>query len=463
MAKDNVKIPARVIAAVVATGLLSFCGVIVETAMNVSFPKLMAEFNVTTNVVQWMTSIYLLIVAIIVPLSALLKRAFRTKPLFLTAVTFFIVGAVTDALAPSFPPLLLGRLIQGIGTGISLPLMFNIIMEQVPRQRIGLMMGFGNLITGIAPAIRPTFGGIIVSSLGWRWIFYTLLPVLIVALLLGSWGIQQKSATTRQHFDVLSCLLIAVMFTGLVYGFSNLAALPLLSWQVGGAILAGLVAMGLLSWRSLVITTPILDLHLLANHRFAGHVLIFFLTQMCSLGFAFLLPNYIQLVNHNTALVAGLVVMPAGFCGAILAPIGGRLLDTYGPKKPILAGALLMTVAILVFTTCSRAMGNLTIMIVYMFYMAGMGSLMGTIMTSALASLPRDKQAQGNAILNTLQQFAGSMGASLVAMIVAKSQVGVGKSAAATALGTQHAFVLMFVFAFIIAGTAIRFVPRQLK
>lgn len=108
-------------------------------------------------------------------------------------------------------------------------------------------------------------------------------------------------------------------------------------------------------------------------------------------------------------------------------------------------------------------MGNLTIMIVYMFYMAGMGSLMGTIMTSALASLPRDKQAQGNAILNTLQQFAGSMGASLVAMIVAKSQVGVGKSAAATALGTQHAFVLMFVFAFIIAGTAIRFVPRQLK
>lgn len=313
MAKDNVKIPARVIAAVVATGLLSFCGVIVETAMNVSFPKLMAEFNVTTNVVQWMTSIYLLIVAIIVPLSALLKRAFRTKPLFLTAVTFFIVGAVTDALAPSFPPLLLGRLIQGIGTGISLPLMFNIIMEQVPRQRIGLMMGFGNLITGIAPAIGPTFGGIIVSSLGWRWIFYTLLPVLIVALLLGSWGIQQKSATTRQLFDVLSCLLIAVMFTGLVYGFSNLAALPLLSWQVGGAILAGLVAMGLLSWRSLVITTPILDLHLLANHRFAGHVLIFFLTQMCSLGFAFLLPNYIQLVNHNTALVAGLVVMPAGF------------------------------------------------------------------------------------------------------------------------------------------------------
>ncbi len=156
MSKHTVKIPARVIAAVIATGLLSFCGVIVETAMNVSFPKLMTEFGVTTNVVQWMTSIYLLVVAIIVPLSALLT----------------------------------GRLIQGLGTGISLPLMFNIIMEQVPRQRIGLMMGFGNLITGIAPAVGPTFGGIIVSSFGWRWIFYILLPFLLVSLLLGTWGIQ---------------------------------------------------------------------------------------------------------------------------------------------------------------------------------------------------------------------------------------------------------------------------------
>ena len=327
MSKHTVKIPARVIAAVIATGLLSFCGVIVETVMNVSFPKLMTEFGVTTNVVQWMTSIYLLVVAIIVPLSALLKRSFRTKPLFLTAVTFFTLGVIIDALAPTFPVLLTGRLIQGLGTGISLPLMFNIIMEQVPRQRIGLMMGFGNLITGIAPAVGPTFGGIIVSSLGWRWIFYILLPFLLVSLLLGTWGIQQKTATARQHFDMLSCLLIAVMFIGLVVGFSNLATLPLLSWPVGGAILIGLLAMGLLSWRSLSITTPILDFHLFGNRRFAGHVLIFFLTQMCSLGFAFLLPNYIQLANHNTALLAGLVVMPAGFGGALFAPVGGRLLD----------------------------------------------------------------------------------------------------------------------------------------
>lgn len=115
------KIPCKVIAAIIATGLMSFCGVIVETAMNISFPKLMTEFNVTTNVVQWMTSIYLLVVAIIVPLSALLKKGFPTKKIFITANLLFILGVLIDSFAPNFPLLLLGRAIQGLGTGSPCP------------------------------------------------------------------------------------------------------------------------------------------------------------------------------------------------------------------------------------------------------------------------------------------------------------------------------------------------------
>lgn len=459
---ESVKIPRKVIAAVVATGLMSFCGVIVETAMNISFPKLMAEFNVTTNVVQWMTSIYLLIVAIIVPLSALLKKSFPTKKIFLVANLLFISGVVIDGLAQNFPLLLLGRAIQGVGTGIALPLMFNIIMEQVPREKIGLMMGFGNLITGIAPAVGPTFGGIVIASLGWRWIFIILLPFLVISLLAGIWGIQQKSAIERQRFDLVSCLLIAIMFTGLVVGFSNLSSTPLVSLMSGGMLLIGLVAMTLLSWRSLSISQPVLEFRLFANHRFAGHILIFFLTQMCSLGFAFLLPNYIQLVNHNSALIAGLIVMPAGIGGAVCAPIGGRLLDKFGPRKPIVTGSCLMLLAILCFALMAHHLSNLFITIVYVFYMVGMGMLMGTVMTSALASLPKEQSPQGNAILNTLQQFAGSMGTSLVAMIVAKSQVGVGKTPAATATGTAHAFLLMLVFAVIILLSVLKFIPKRL-
>lgn len=253
------------------------------------------------------------------------------------------------------------------------------------------------------------------------------------------------------------------MFIGLVVGFSNLSNTPLTSLRSGGMILIGLVAMGLLSWRSLTITQPVLDFRLFRNHRFAGHVLVFFLTQMCSLGFAFLLPNYIQLVNHNTALIAGLIVMPAGIGGAVFAPIGGHLLDKFDPRKPITTGAGLMLIAILSFTLAAHQLSNLFITTVYVVYMVGMGMMMGTVMTSALAVLPTEQTPQGNAILNTLQQFAGSMGTSLVAMIVAKSQVGVGKTPTATAMGTGNALIMMLVFAIIIFGEFSSLSPTSTK
>ncbi len=159
MSHKTSKIPGKVYAAITATGLMSFSGVLVETAMNVAFPTLMKEFGVATNVVQWMTSIYLLVISVIVPLSAVLKSTFKTKKLFITANLLFLAGLLIDGFAPNFSLLLLGRAIQGAGTGIALPLMFNIILEQVPVDRIGTMMGFGNLITGIAPALGPTLAG----------------------------------------------------------------------------------------------------------------------------------------------------------------------------------------------------------------------------------------------------------------------------------------------------------------
>lgn len=164
MVKSSDKIPAKVFAAIVATELMSFCGVIVETSMNIAFPTLMREFGVSTNVISWMTSIYLLAISIIVPISAILKSSYKTKNLFLTANVLFLLGLIVDAIAPSFVFLLLGRVIQGIATGIALPLMFNIILEQVPKSKIGTMMGVGNLITGAAPALGPTFGGIVINS-----------------------------------------------------------------------------------------------------------------------------------------------------------------------------------------------------------------------------------------------------------------------------------------------------------
>ncbi|KGE72956.1 MFS transporter [Limosilactobacillus reuteri] len=423
MSTNTEKIPAKVVAAIVATGLMSFCGVIVETAMNVTFPILMREFSITTNQVQWMTSIYLLLVAIVVPLSAILKSSYQTKTLFTVANLLFIGGIIIDALAPSFGVLLVGRAIQGIGTGIALPLMFNIIMEQVPTSRIGFIMGIGNLITGVAPAIGPTFGGIVASKLNWRWVFYSLIPLLIISFVLGEWGITQKSPIKKQQIDLFSMLMIVFMFCGFVTGFSNLGSQAFMTFSVGGALLIGILGMGLFAWRSLTLKEPILQLRLFRNKKFSGHVLGFFLTQLISLGFA----------------------------GAIFAPLGGRILDKFGARKPILIGTSLCLIALIAFTVSGRHLTNIFIALVYILYMGGMGMCMGCVMTSALTVVGKAKQSQGNAILNTLQQFAGAIGTSLVAMIVAASQSHLHTTRRiSTAIGTQEAFGMLTIFCIII-------------
>ncbi|WP_363473095.1 MDR family MFS transporter [Companilactobacillus musae] len=453
------KIPLKVLLAVIATGLMSFCGVIVETSMNISFPTLMKEFNVTTSTVQWMTTIYLLVVAIVVPLSSFFKKNFKTKTLFIFANLFFILGVLIDAIAPAFPILLLGRVIQGLGTGIALPLMFNIILENVPASKIGLMMGIGTLITAVAPAIGPTFGGLVVSALGWRYIFVILLPILIISFLLGIKNIEQKSQIQKSAFDLASLIALILTFGGLIYGFSNMSNLNLyviVSFIIGILGLIGFVV------RSEKIKQPILNLNVLKNKTFASHVLSFFFFQILSLGFAFILPNYIQLVNHQSATIAGLAVLPAGVVGAILAPLGGKILDEMGARLPILFGVTFADISLIIFTIFSRNLNTTLIIWAYILYMFGMGLSFGNIMTNGLKYLTNQNQADGNAIFNTLQQFAGATGTSIVSAIIALSQNNKSLSTAtSTAIGTQHAFIILVILGLINLLILFKAIPRE--
>lgn len=442
------RIGGKVVSAIVATGLLSFSGVIVETAMNIAFPTLMKEFSISTELVSWLTTIYLLVLAIVVPLSALLKSNFKTKHLFIVANLCFLGGVIIDIISPNFYLLLLGRAIQGLGTGIALPLMFNIIMEQVPLAKRGLMMGLGNLITGIAPAVGPTFGGLIVTTIGWRFIFICLIPVLLASLLLGSWAIEQASPLVKQKLDQLSLLLIILMFSGLIYGFNHLSSAKFVSWQVLGSLIVGGGAASLLVWWSNKSNQPLLDLRLLSGGKFKLYLLAFFLTQLMSLGFAFLLPNYLQIVNQQTAFAAGLLVLPAGFLGAVAGLIGGRLFDKYGARLPLLSGAISYGLATGVFVGRGWWLPNHFIMLAYCLYMLGMGLTMGAVMTVALESVKSTKTKEANALLNTVQQFAGALGTAVVSTIVAVSQASQqGSFHTATARGTHYALLLLLVLA----------------
>ena len=435
----------KTLRAVTATGILSFAGIVVETAMNVAFPTLMRDFHVSTSAVQWLTTGYLLVLALVIPTSSFLKRSFKTKSLFVISNLFFILGTVAAMLAPSFAIILLGRLIQGIGTGIALPLMFNIIVEQVPISKTGTVMGFANLIIAIAPAVGPTMGGFIVKMFGWRVIFLVLLPLLVISLILGMTSITQKSAIEHLKFDFISWIILAIAFSSLVFATNQASISGWLDWRVIVLLLVSVLAILGFYKYSKKPHHPLIRTNVLLNWRFDLSTIALMISQFSILGTSFLLPNFAQLSLHQNAFVAGLLLLPGTTLGIFLSLLGGKMYDVLGARKPIMLGFSLYAIATLLF---SIFMPKMTIwMIIIFFAIAIMGQAFssGNTMTSGLHQVEDQFNTDANAVLNTVQQLAGALGTSIVATIVAEHQSTVHQIAFGTMTGVRTAFCLLFI------------------
>ncbi|MGO3129821.1 MFS transporter [Leuconostoc mesenteroides] len=204
--------------AIIAVALVSFSGIMAETAMNVTFPVLTRYFSTSLNSIQWVTTAYLLSVTIMITTSAYLNKRYNTRYLWLASLIFFATGTLVGGLASNLPVLLIGRVLEGLAAGISMPLMFNLIVQLVPRSKIGVWMGIGSMVVSLAPSFGPTYGGALIDTLGWRSIFFILLIVPIISLLLG-WRTIDNSEETQANvsFDVLAFGLLSVsLITALI-------------------------------------------------------------------------------------------------------------------------------------------------------------------------------------------------------------------------------------------------------
>ena len=439
----------RLILSVVAAGIMSFSGVTVETAMNVTFPELMSEFNIGTSTVQWMTTAYLLVLAAIVPTSSYLSRRFRTKHVFIAAMCFYIAGIVCGFTAQSFPMLLVGRILEGMGTGIALPLMFNIITEQAPASCMGTMMGVGTLVTAMAPAVGPSVGGWLAENFGWRAIFAALLPILLVSFALGVFSIRQSHEVADEKFDVPGWLAIAASFACLVFAVDLGAGLGWTSAATLGLFAAFVVLLALFVVREHSCEQPLIHLTIFGQSRFVMGVVAIVALQFVVLGLSFLIPNYSQLVMGAGATEAGSILLPGCVVGAIMAPLSGQILDRLGPRRPILAGAACVFVGTVLFAALSQNLATLPAICIYICFAFGQSLMVGNSMTTSLSFLPAETKADGNAVINTLQQLSGAIGTSVASAIVNAAQVGATDMAAATMTGSRSAYLLLAVVAIV--------------
>lgn len=437
-------------------------GSLTQTVMNSMLTGVCEDFSIDAAVGQWVTTIYMLVMGITVPVVTYLSRRFSLKRLVYLALAFYLAGSVAGFFAPTFAVLLVGRVLQAIATGITLPLVQTVAMTRFPRERTGTAMGIGGIAMGFAPNIGPLIGGALAGTWGWR-SFYIILAMLL-AVLFAATALTVKSHgdhETDAVFDFPSFVMSTLGFGGLLLGASNAASMALASplvWVpalVGAAFIVAFVA------RQRRVEHPLISMDIFGSRHFRAA----FVAQNCLfasfMGITLVLPLYVQGPCGMTALEAGIVFIPATIIALFVNPLAGLLLDKVGPRAVCITGAAFLTVgaASFMFLDATTPLWLLT------FWQGvravGVSALVGPLNSWGLSGLPGKIIMDGSAFFATVRQASASLGTALMMLLI--SVLGAGAAAGAAvdagatlaALPYQVAFGLSSLFAVVVLVTAV--------
>ena len=440
--------------AIVALALLTFIGIMNETAMNVTYPELAQTFHISLDTTQWITSGYLLMVTIVMGTTAYLLRQFPARRLHLVAVTMFIVGSVMCATAINFPILLVGRLIQAIATGFSTPILFHLIFTQIPAHKKGMMTGVAGMIISFAPALGPTYGGVVVEKLSWRMIFWILLPFVLVSLYLGQKYIHNRPFGNDKPFSYSALVCLAAVFILVVGGISSIGRSG--SFQYCGiAIVGAVILFVVFLYLNNHGRSQLLDLSIFRQVPIRLSGLTYFNLQFINIGISLVIPVYAQYALGSGSMVAGLILLPGSFIGAFVAPLGGRWADQRRFAEPVVTGAIMVTVASLFFIIIQRNLTPVLMALLFIVLRVGFNLAFSTTISNASLIVPAQNSSDVNSVFNMVQQFAGSVGTGLLTAIIALCQNRGGAMVKQTIVGGRIDYYLILLLAIITLITVV--------
>ncbi|MDK4234883.1 MDR family MFS transporter [Corynebacterium propinquum] len=423
-----------------------------ETSLSVALPAVMRDFGINAASAQWLITVFMLTMAVVIPTTGFLIQRFSTRQIFFASVGLFIVGTIMGAVAPAFVVLLLGRIVQAAGTALIIPLLMTVMLQMVPLERRGTVMGFIGVVIAVAPATGPTVGGVILEAFTWHAIFLCMLPLLVGVLLLGAKLLSNVGENSTQPIDLISVVLSVVAFGGTVYSLSSLETALDTGDNVGmlvGLLVIAVIALVVFALRQVRLgkkAQALLDLRPFKIRNFSLAVLIALFSFSVLIGTVTMLPLFVQNGLGDGARTAGLIVLPGGVIQAVMSPIIGRVYDSVGPKPIMIPGAFLMAAGTWLFTTIGTETQVWQLVTFHVIFAFGFGLLMTPMMTTALSSLTGELYSHGSAILTTLQQLAAAAGTALLMVILTRgtdSGLAAGLTeAAATSDGVRAAFVV---------------------
>ncbi len=395
-----------------------FISVLNQTIVSPALPSIMSELGVNVSQGQWLLSVFTLVMALMIPVTAFLLDRFPVRTLFISAMTLFTAGSLLLAWGPTFPVLILGRILQAISSGMLTPVIMSILMWVFPIGFRGRAMGLYSLVVACAPAIGPAYSGIMVDVLSWHFVFLSTAPLAVIMAIIAFFAIDGFGERKNVTLDKLSVILSTLGLGSLLYGCSTIGSAGGQPLESVVTIAGGLAALAWFGIRQLRLKEPVLELRVLKNRNFLSASVIIMLFQAGILVLSVILSIYIQTILGYSATVTGLVFLPGAVLMAAMSMVSGRLFDRHGPRRPVLIGAAALTIAMLCFAMLDTGTPLPLIFVIYVIFSAGIALLNTPLSTWALNSLDFREIHHGSAVLNTLRQAAGAIGTAVLVTVM---------------------------------------------
>lgn len=434
-----------------------------ETTMTVALRPIMLSLHVDARTGQWLSTAFMLTMAVVIPTTGFLLQRLSSRTAYVTALTLFCTGTLIAALAPVFGILLVGRVVQAGGTAIMMPFLMTSLMTLVPPGERGRMMGNVSTVIAVAPATGPMLSGVLLDTVGWRGIFWFMLPFGLGMLWYGARTIGPISQPRSAPLDIASVILSALGFGGLVYGLSLVGSTePGSQVTLAACLVVGVIALFLFGWRQLRLQRgdrALLDLRTFSHTQFSVGLAILAVGMAALFGVVIIVPLYLMGVLAMDPLRVGLLLVPGGLVMGLLGQVTGRLYDRVGPRPLVLPATVVVALVMVALTQIGEGTSPWALLVGHLVLSVALSFMFTPLFTSSLAAVPMRLYSHASAILGTVQQVAGAAGTAVFITIMS-ARAGVlaeqgATPAAALAGGVRAAFVVGAVLSVVPIGLAL--------
>ena len=408
---------------------ITFVGNFTQLQLSAALPTIVSDFGISVTTGQWLTSVFQLVMGVMVPLTAYLTRRFSTRQIVIASMAVFTLGSVFAWLGSSFVLVLIGRLLEAVGTGVMWPVLQITVFSIYPLSRRGMAMGTVGMAMSVAPAIGPTLGGVQTDLNGWRSIFLTLTVIGVISLLLAIFGLRNfgtRDASAKADFFSVGLSIFG--FGGLMFGFTNIESYPFTHPMVWLAMLIGVVGIVWFVLRQIhgarrqaadpSKQPPLLNLSVLKNKSFTVGTVTAALSFFAFSSIMVIMPLYIQDCRGYSATISGLVMLPGAFGQCIAQFFGGKALDRFGARPVALIGSITLLFGTIMMSMISMTSWIWWVSIWQFVRQIGMGFVLMPITTWSLNCLEPEEVSAGSAVTNTVRQIAGAIGAPVLVILM---------------------------------------------